>query len=122
MNITGLAKYIFVIMCGTACFTTAASAADCAQRAATASKKEAALSPILGYKVSGNGRLYFHSAPDAACRSKATFVVPGDTLIAYSEYEGWLSVMYTNPRTADSAEGWVRSDRLKALGTMNPGK
>jgi hypothetical protein len=33
---------------------------------------------------------------------------------------GWSSVMYVNPRTGVDVSGWVRSERLKATGTMGP--
>jgi hypothetical protein len=70
-----------------------------------------------GRVVIGSGRTFFHSAPDARCKMKGVFVIPGDHLIAYTEYEGWTSVMFVNLKTSDDAIGWVESSRLKADGT-----
>lgn len=49
------------------------------------------------------------------------FVIPKDQLIAYAQSnDGWTSVMYTNPRTGDFVQGWVKSARLKTTGTEGP--
>ena len=70
-----------------------------------------------GRVVIGKGRAQFHSAPDAGCRMQGVFVIPGDRLIAYTEYKGWTAVMFVNLKTGTDAEGWVESARLKADGT-----
>ena len=77
-------------------------------------------SPIEGYKVVGEGKLSFHSAPDAKCRTNDVFVIPKDHLVGYSEYKGWYSVMYVNPKTDEDFEGWLDSRRLESTGTMGP--
>ncbi len=69
------------------------------------------------HEVVGNGRLQFHSAPDQSCKMPGVFVIPGQTVIAYSEYKDYTSVMYINQKTNDSVTGWVLSARLKATGT-----
>jgi hypothetical protein len=92
----------------------------CAAAAARAEQKQAFLSPPESQRVLGPGRLYFHGAPQADCRSKDVFVIPGDQLTAYTEYQGWYSVMYMNPATGDDFQGWVRADRLKSTGTVGP--
>jgi hypothetical protein len=79
------------------------------------------LSPPLANVVTGAGRLQFYSAPNARCAMPGVFVIPGDRLIAYAVADhGWSSVMYSNPRTGDITNGWVRSDRLKPTGTVGP--
>lgn len=95
-------------------------AADCSKLASTAKAREAYIRPPHSFELTGTGRLYFHSAPDAQCRSKAVFVVPGDRLIAYSAVDDWYSVMYLNPKTGEDVSGWVRSERLKDRGTVGP--
>ncbi|AVP97450.1 hypothetical protein C7S18_09680 [Ahniella affigens] len=66
--------------------------------------------------VIGSGRLQFHSAPDRVCTMPGVFVIPGDHLIAYSEFGGFTEVMYLNPKTGNDAMGWVESSRLKETG------
>ncbi len=68
------------------------------------------------HEVTGRGRLQFYSAPSEACVMPGIFVVPKDHLIAYVEYGGYTAVMYTNPRTEGEAQGWVRTERLRATG------
>ena len=78
-------------------------------------------SPPLSEKVTGTGRLQFYSAPNLRCAMNGVFVIPKDDLIAYAETsDGWASVMYVNPRTGNSVQGWVRSGRLKENGTVGP--
>jgi hypothetical protein len=55
------------------------------------------LLPRQGYRVVGTGRLHFHTAPLPSCRTE-TFIVPSDLVIAYDELDGWVYVMYINPR------------------------
>ncbi len=69
------------------------------------------------HEVVGSGRLQFYSAPDQSCKMPGTFIVPGQTVIAYSEYKEYTSVMYINQKTNDSVVGWVSSARLKSTGT-----
>lgn len=92
----------------------------CDKAAKKAEKDEAQFFPREGYKVAGKGRLYFHSAPDETCKSPDVFVIAGDEVIAYSEYKGWYSIMYINPRTKQDFQGWVDGKRLKFIGTEGP--
>lgn len=78
------------------------------------------LNPPASHKVIGEGRLYFYTVPNESCRSKYVFVIPGDELTAYTEFKGWYSVMYINPKTGKNYDGWVRSERLKMIGTIRP--
>lgn len=68
------------------------------------------------YKVIGEGRLPFHSAPDARCAIPDVFIIPNDEVIAYVEYGGFTYVMYLKKGGGD-ASGWVRSERLRGTGT-----
>jgi len=95
-----------------------ADQATCTHIAQQAEQAQRYFSPVEGYQVVGTGRLYFHTAPNAHCRSKDIFVIPGDHLTAYTEYRGWVSVMYINPKTSQDYQGWVPSQRLKFTGTM----
>lgn len=52
----------------------------------------------------------FYSAPDASCR-KRTFVVRGDKLQVYTEYNDYISVMYFK-KGGGTEEGWVLKRRL----------
>ncbi|MEW6767839.1 MAG: hypothetical protein AB1342_07390 [Pseudomonadota bacterium] len=97
-----------------------AQAAGCNEPDA-GSDKAAMFSPPLGEVVTGAGRLQFYSAPDMACAMQGVFIIPKDQVIAYADTDdGWTSVMYTNPRTNNVVQGWVRSARLKSTGTVGP--
>ena len=72
------------------------------------------------FKVAGQGRLYFHSAPDARCVDKKTFVIPGDALLAYKiagANADWVSVNFT-AKNGDEVSGWVTSKRLMFMGAF----
>ena len=76
---------------------------------------------IPGYQairqVVGNGRLQFYSAPDRSCKMAGVFVVPNDKLIAYTEFNGYTSVLYVSDKNSAEPQGWVLSPRLRATGT-----
>ncbi len=77
-------------------------------------------SPAVLDRVTGQGRLQFYSAPDFHCPIAGLFVVPKDELIEYARTDdGWSSVMYIGDG-ASSDQGWVRSARLKLVGTVGP--
>ena len=97
-----------------------AASFECGKVAKQVEQEKAGFYPRRSYSVEGSGRLYFHTAPDARCRSKDIFVIPEDRLIVYTSYDGWLEVMYTNPKTGEDYSGWVRSERLKFNGTLGP--
>jgi len=80
------------------------------------------------YKVAGTGRLHLHTAPYDKCINKKVFVIPGDSLTAYTEAGPngeWTSVMYI-AKNGDDYSGWVRTERLQFVGAMggdmSPGK
>ena len=116
-----------IVLAGFACSVTllvglnaAAHAEDC-KEPKDGSNEAPMLSPPLGNVVTGAGRLQFYSAPNAGCPMPGVFVIPKDFLVAYVRTDnGWSSVMYSNPRTGDIVNGWVRSERLKVTGTMGP--
>ena len=71
--------------------------------------------------MTGAGRLQFYSAPNANCIMTGVFVIPKDEVIAYARSnDGWSSVMYLNSKTGNDVSGWVRSSRLKVIGTEGP--
>jgi hypothetical protein len=87
----------------------------------TGTKDAPIFSPPLAHVVTGPGRLQFYSAPNLRCAMDGVFVIPKDKLVGYAQTDdGWMSVMYVNPRTGADVSGWVRSERLKATGTMGP--
>jgi hypothetical protein len=98
------------------------SSIDCAALARQAGQRERRIVPILRLGVIGQGRLHFYRAPDKGCRDDKVFVIPGDALTGYAEYEGWTWVMYVNPASGKEFHGWVPDGRVKGAGTMAPGK
>lgn len=98
-----------------------AIAADACKEPETGTDKVPMLSPPLAEVVIGVGRLQFYSAPNPNCAMTGVFVIPKDVLVAYAQTDdGWTSAMYTNPRTNDIVNGWVKSARLKSTGTVGP--
>jgi len=91
----------------------AAAGFDCAQLEQKVAQTEVDFRPPLQAEVVGKGRLYFHSAPNAACIRKV-YVVPGDALTVYTPHDGWMQVMYVS-RKGTETSGWVTEKRL-ALG------
>ena len=109
-----------VALCLACLMSVAAFAADCKAPVA-GSDKAAMFSPPLSEVVTGAGRLQFYSAPNNACAMNGVFMIPKDEVIAYGDTDdGWTSVMYTNPRTNNVVQGWVKSARLKDTGTVGP--
>jgi hypothetical protein len=66
-----------------------------------------------GRRATGRERLYFHTAPDSACRQRELFVVPGDALQAHYEYGIYTEVVYVHPKTGRESMGWVETGRLQ---------
>ncbi|MNO07841.1 hypothetical protein D3C81_2302150 [compost metagenome] len=44
------------------------------------------------------------------------FILPGENIDAYIEYQKFMSILYINPKTSKEAMGWVISERLKSNG------
>lgn len=93
-------------------------AADYCEKVAEQVESNRGLIPayMSGYKVVGEGRLYFYSAPDQKCKLKNIFIIPGDKVDALADYEDYTFVVYTTAKGKD-VEGWVESGRLKETGT-----
>ena len=75
--------------------------------------------PWIG-EVAGQGRAHFHSAPSAACRIHGKFIIPGDRVSIYSEYDGWSQIMYLAGDEEDAGV-WVRSERLRVISRPDEG-
>lgn len=88
----------------------AAVGIDCAALDRKAEQLEVDFRPPLQAKVAGKGRLYFHTAPAAACIDKA-YIIPGDSLIVHKPHRGWMQVVYVS-RSGKEYNGWVEEKRL----------
>jgi hypothetical protein len=98
----------------------AAPLANC-QEPKAGTKDAPIFSPPRAAVVVGVGRLQFYAAPRKQCPISGIFVVPKDQLVVYAQTDdGWSSVMFINRRTGDDVSGWVRSARLKDVGTVGP--
>lgn len=64
------------------------------------------------FKVVGQGRLYFHSAPFPECKT-AIFIIPNDYGYTQSLHDGWASITYFSQQAGDVISGWVEAQRLK---------
>ena len=109
---------LVVVACGIAPIVAAQSAENRCERL-RANLDADRLVVIQGHRsgrvVTGTGRLHFHSAPSRQCRTEV-FIVPGDTVDAVEEYEGFSRATFVNPDSGDTAGGWLESDRLKPSG------
>lgn len=63
-------------------------------------------------KVVGEGRLYFHTAPDRQCQLRTVFVVPNDRLEAFAEHGEFTEVIYWSAKSRAGTAGWVVSARI----------
>ena len=64
------------------------------------------------FKVVGQGRLYFYSAPFPECKT-AIFIIPNDYGYIQALYEGWASITYFSQQVDDVITGWVEAKRLE---------
>lgn len=69
-----------------------------------------------GYVVNDKSRVYFYSAPDEKCKIKGVFIIYGDLVNSYADYQGFSSVVYFK-KNGDTVSGWVNSDSIKPTGT-----
>ncbi|MCG0458849.1 hypothetical protein L6R44_22550 [Enterobacter cloacae complex sp. ECC445] len=81
-----------------------------------AKKQEKIPSDNSGYVIKNTGRTYFYSAPDESCRIKDLFIVQGDLVNVYADYNGFSSIMYFK-KNGNPITGWVHSDTLKPTNT-----
>ncbi len=73
------------------------------------------------YIVSTMARVYLHSLPEPACRSRA-YLVPGDVAEVVDAYpkkrdspaseNPWIRIMFQSPLTGRDIVGWVRRDDM----------
>ena len=70
------------------------------------------------FEVISKNRLYFNSAPSNKCKVKDLFLVPGDKVIGYAEYDNFLSAAYFKG-DGDSVDGWLDMTQLKNTGLTN---
>ena len=68
--------------------------------------------------IVSKGRLYFKSAPSERCALKNLFLIPGDQVIGYTEYNGFISAAYFK-QNGDSVDGWLDEKWLKNTGLTN---
>lgn len=64
----------------------------------------------------GTGRVPVYSAPDKSCLVRGVFIVPGDQVTTYVQYNGYTAFMFMNAKTRLDTEGWAPSSRLKLSG------
>ena len=76
-----------------------AASSDCAVLNRTADRNGAVYSPVLG-------------------KMPSTFIIKGDHVTAYQNYNGYDYVMFINDKTGVSTEGWVWAKDLRTTGTM----
>jgi len=70
-------------------------------------------------EVVGTGRLQFYSAPSTACSLPGRFILPKESVDAYTEYDRFTYVVYNNLKTGSQVSGWVKSFRLRFTGSGN---
>jgi len=69
-------------------------------------KKESRIYPEgMVYVVRNRGRTYFYSGPDGSCR-KSQFIVRGDKVQVYTQYNEFISVAYLK-RNGEVEAGWI---------------
>ncbi|QTF07899.1 hypothetical protein HC231_08110 [Brenneria izadpanahii] len=69
-----------------------------------------------GYTVTGKERSYFYTAPNEGCIKKQVFIIPGDKVNAYLDYNEYYYVMYFK-KNGQQVEGWVKQNQLKSNNT-----
>ena len=68
--------------------------------------------PYIG-EIIANGRTQFYSAPNENCIIENKFIVTGDTISVYSEFDEWAQIMYINPKTKQDFIVWVLTNSIK---------
>jgi hypothetical protein len=64
--------------------------------------------------VTGEGPLYFHTAPDEKCKNKAFFLMHGDRVSVYSRHGRYAEIFFFD-ENKNEARGWVLTERLKII-------
>ncbi len=113
-----------ILYSGLFLFTQNIFAVDCEKIESLVEQKEAHLIPRWGMAVVSPQRVYFHSAPNDACKIKDLFIVKNDHVTAYTIYndgkQDWVSIMYFSQRLGDTVQGWAKFKAFKKTGTMSP--
>lgn len=101
------------------CSGSGSAIADQCVSAAAKAETEKVLIPGYqsGRMIVGKGRAYFFASPHIMCGNKKVFVVPGDQVNAYAEYNEFTWVLYLHPKTGVETEGWLLTERLEPTGT-----
>ncbi len=90
---------------------TPAEPVDCEILAENASLDERLPTPLPG-KITGEGRLYFHHAPNDTCTERKAYIVPGDSVTVSNIHSfGWAEVSYTSKNGAVYT-GWVKQSHV----------
>lgn len=109
--------YFFIFLSSLA--TTSAASDFCDTIKKTAEIKQAYLAHNKNnFIVVSKGRLYFKSAPSERCALKNLFLIPGDQVIGYTEYNGFISAAYFK-QNGESVDGWLDEKWLKNTGLTN---
>lgn len=85
---------------------------DCARLQQHARDIQPALPAPQSAVVAASGRTAFHSGPDASCQRKDLFVIRGDALTVYRQWNGWMQVRY-RARDGQTYDTWVLGERLQ---------
>lgn len=89
-----------------------AAAQDCPGVEQRALRESVGLHPPLQAKVGGAGRAQFHRGPDAGCRERGLFVIPGDRLVALTPWGRWIQVRYV-ARDGTRYLTWLEASRVR---------
>ncbi|WP_088459422.1 hypothetical protein [Acinetobacter soli] len=114
-------KYFLLL----ALFISFGTLADCSKLSKIADDNSQDYGTKYSYTVQGQKgfRSYFHSAPSNSCKVKDLFLIPKDSVIAYSEFKNenqtWLFVMYVD-KNGNDTEGWLKQRDLKLSGSVDP--
>ena len=102
-----------------------AFAIDCSVMNEQVKKKAVPVIPRWALMVKSKQRVYFHSAPNDACKIKGLFIIHSDNVTAYDLYKDknkqeWVSVIYYSKRQdleSEIVEGWVKLNEFENLGS-----
>lgn len=112
---TSISLLIFMTVYAEICL--ASASADCETLNSTVSNTgDYIAGEEAGRTVIGRGRIQFYSAPEYSCKMKGIFILPNESVEAYTSYRGFTSVAYLNSRQSKPVLGWVRSNRLTPNG------
>lgn len=88
----------------------------CAARLREMDDTQSILENANRYDVTGSGRHFFYTAPDAQCRSQQVFLVAGDTVSVGRMLPGFREATWYG-KDGRIVRGWLESAALHATGT-----